>query len=184
STANASTAYPGCAVTNTTAGGSLRSRSRRAASRPDAPASSMSRKTASHRRSSGTASAAVAASPTTTTAGCAPSRCRSSSRAGASSSTIATLIRPLLSNAHGVASCDGNLEPDDRAERERAKAHTFAVEHLQPVVDAREPEPRAVALRDARLEHALDRFARDPAAVVANGDVQPPAAHACAHDEP
>ena len=58
------------------------------------------------------------------------------------------------------------------------QAHALAVERGQPLVDVREAEPGAVALADARLEHALERLAGDPAAVVSNGHAQAAAADA------
>ena len=53
-----------------------------------------------------------------------------------------------------------------------------------PLVDIRQAEPRAVALADPRLEHAVERLAGDPEAVVPDGHPQATATDACADDQP
>ena len=75
----------------------------------------------------------------------------------------------------------GYLEPHDGAERERPQPDALAVVRGEQAVDVRKAEAGPFA--DARLEHALDRVARDAAPVVAHGHAQPPAPHACAYEE-
>ena len=65
----------------------------------------------------------------------------------------------------------GHLEHHDGPERERAKLHTLTVVGREAEIDVCEPDPRALA--DTRLEHPLDRVARDAAPVVAHGHAQP-----------
>ena len=67
----------------------------------------------------------------------------------------------------------GHLEPDDRAERERAQLHALTVVRGEAEIDVGEADPGAFP--HAGLEHALDRVARDAAAVVAHRHAQPAA---------